>query len=93
MLSEFDVDFPSSTANCILLIFDHPKNEAFKIAFSNPLIGTFTKLRSFKAFEFSLKEEVGSLKTSTNQLFKIVFERLDNLDEEITPKLPANRKK
>lgn len=57
------------------------------------IMRTFTKLRSFLAMESSLKEEVGSLKTSTNQLFKIVFERLDNLEEQVTPKLPANRKK
>jgi hypothetical protein len=43
--------------------------------------------------EASIKEEVGNLKKNTNQLFKIVFERLDNLDEQITPKIPANRKK
>lgn len=29
----------------------------------------------------------------TTQLFKIVFEKLDNLEEQVTPKLPANRKK
>ncbi len=51
------------------------------------------KLRSFLAMEASIKEEVGNLKKNTNQLFKIVFERLDNLDQQITPKLPANRKK
>ncbi|QDK41584.1 ORF6N domain-containing protein [Bacteriovorax stolpii] len=57
------------------------------------IMRTFTKLRSFLAMESSLKEEVDHLKTSTNQLFKVVFERLDNLEEDITPKLPANRKK
>lgn len=41
----------------------------------------------------SLKDEVGKLRNGTNQLFKIVFERLDNLEDQITPKLPANRKK
>jgi hypothetical protein len=53
----------------------------------------FTKLRSFLAMESSIREEVGYLKKNTNQLFKIVFERLDNLDEQIAPKLPTNRKK
>ena len=43
--------------------------------------------------ESFIKEEVGNLKKNTNQLFKIVFERLDNLDEQITPQLPTNRKK
>ncbi|MDD4974626.1 MAG: ORF6N domain-containing protein [Bacteriovorax sp.] len=57
------------------------------------IMRTFTKLRSFLAMESTLKEEVGKLKDGTNQLFKIVFERLDNLEDQVTPKLPANRKK
>jgi ORF6N domain len=57
------------------------------------IMRTFTKLRSFRAIDSSLKKEIGNLKNNTNQLFKIVFERLDNLEEQITPKLPANRKK
>jgi hypothetical protein len=39
------------------------------------------------------KDDVGQLKKNTNHLFKIVFEKLDNLEEQVTPKLPANRKK
>lgn len=57
------------------------------------IMRTFTKLRSFLVMDISLNEEVGKLKDGTNQLFKIVFERLDNLEDQITPRLPANRKK
>ncbi len=57
------------------------------------IMRTFTKLRSFWAMDLSLKEEVGKFKDGTSQLFKIVFERLDNLEDQIAPKLPANRKK
>lgn len=57
------------------------------------IMRTFTKLRSFLAMDSSLEEDIGKLKNGTNQLFKIVFERLDNLEEQITPKLPTNRKK
>jgi hypothetical protein len=53
----------------------------------------FTKLRSFFAMESSLKDEMGQLKKETGQLFRIVFEKLDNLETQITPKLPGNRKK
>jgi len=53
----------------------------------------FTRLRSFMAMESTLKAEVGKLKKETNQLFKIVFEKLDTLEDQITPKLPQNRKK
>lgn len=41
----------------------------------------------------SFKDDIGKLKVGTNQLFKIVFERLDNLEDQITPALPTNRKK
>lgn len=57
------------------------------------IMRTFTKLRSFLAMESAQKEDVESLKKNTNQLFKIVFERLDDLEDKITPKLPANRKR
>ena len=57
------------------------------------IMRTFTKLRSFMALESSLKNEVGELKTDTKRLFKIVFERLDNIEYQMTPKLPGNRKK
>ena len=43
--------------------------------------------------ESSLKDEVGKLKRDTSHLFRIVFEKLDNLEEQITPKLPTHRKK
>lgn len=57
------------------------------------IMRTFTKLRSFLAMESSLTKEVGGLKENTNYLFKVVFEKLDNLEGLITPKLPAYRKK
>ncbi len=57
------------------------------------IMRTFTKLRSFLAMESSLKDEIGQLKKNTGQLFRIVFEKLDNLEEQITPKLPTHRKK
>lgn len=57
------------------------------------IMRTFTRLRSFLSMGTLIKEEVSSLKKNTNQLFKIVFERLDTLEDQITPKLPTNRKK
>jgi len=57
------------------------------------IMRTFTKLRSFLAME-------NSSETKTSQLFKVVFEKLDEVDRrvnhlevEITPKLPRHRKK
>lgn len=57
------------------------------------IMRTFTKLRSFLAMENSITSEVDKLKQNTHQLFKVVFERLDDIDEEISPKLSPNRRK
>lgn len=68
-------------------------NSKTSIQVNIAIMRTFTKLRSFLAMESSVKNEVGQLKKDTNKIFKIVFERLDDLEEQITPKLPGNRKK
>jgi hypothetical protein len=56
------------------------------------IIRTFVKLRSFLAMEGTLTEKVGRLEKSTNHLFKIVFERLNELEEGL-PAYPNERKK
>lgn len=53
----------------------------------------FTRLRSFLMLERDLTDRVTKLEQGTNQMFKVVFERLDNHEEMVTPKLPGNRKK
>ena len=53
----------------------------------------FTRLRSFLLLEKNLSERVTKLEHGTNQMFKVVFERLDSYEEMVTPKLPGNRKK
>lgn len=56
------------------------------------IIRTFIKLRSYLAMENSLNEKMKNLEQGTNKLFKVVFERLDAI-EETTPVLTPNRKK
>ena len=56
------------------------------------IMRTFIKLRSFLAMESSLAERVGKLEKSTNHLFKVVFERLDGLEEGL-PDHPKDRKR
>jgi hypothetical protein len=34
-----------------------------------------------------------NLEDNTNKIFKIVFERLDEIEVMVTPRLPPNRKK
>jgi len=53
----------------------------------------FTRLRSFLMLEKNLSERVTKLEQGTNQMFKVVFERLDNYEEMVAPRLPGNRKK
>ena len=65
--------------------------EAIQVNIS--IMRTFTKLRSFLSMDSSLKDEVGQFKKETNQLFKIVFERLDNMEELATPRISPHRKK
>lgn len=55
------------------------------------IIRTFIRLRSFLAME-NLNEKVNRLEDGTNKLFKIVFERLDSI-EDATPVLKPTRKK
>lgn len=48
----------------------------------------FTKLRSFLMMEDNIDRRMDSLEKGTNHLFKVVFERLDDLEE----KLPSHDK-
>ncbi len=48
----------------------------------------FTKLRSFLMMEEGMEKRMDSLEKGTNQLFRVVFERLDDLEE----KLPSHNK-
>lgn len=57
------------------------------------IMRTFIKLRSFLAMESSLERKVNKLEQGTNKLFKVVFERLDSMEEVVETKLPARRKK
>jgi hypothetical protein len=56
------------------------------------IIRTFIRLRSFLAMEDALGQKLNQLELGTNKLFKVVFERLDAI-EEGTPALKPNRKK
>ncbi len=52
----------------------------------------FTKLRSFLMLEKENSKKIGSLERGTNQLFKVVFERLDDLEERPLSHSKARRK-
>jgi len=69
-------------------ILNSPRAIAVNIA----IMRIFTRLRSFLLLEQVLRNEIKHLKKGTSEIFKIVFERLDDL-EDATPPLKANRKK
>lgn len=52
----------------------------------------FTRLRSFLLLSKELEDKVSSIEENTNKVFKIVFERLDDL-EETRPSLENKRRK
>ena len=57
------------------------------------IMRTFTKLRSFLALESSNSHKINELDKSTNKMFKVVFERLDDLDTQFTSETKKSRKK
>jgi hypothetical protein len=57
------------------------------------IMRTFTKLRSFLLMENEITSRLDKLEDGTNKLFKVVFQRLDEIDDKLTPKLSQNRKK
>lgn len=58
------------------------------------IMRTFIKLRSFLALEDSLPQRVTQLEQGTNKLFKVVFERLNEIEEKNseTVDVPVRRK-
>ncbi len=57
------------------------------------IIRTFTKLRKALVLEKEIMKQINELKSGTNKVFKIVFERMENLEDVVYPKLDTKRKK
>ena len=70
-------------------------NSTRAIQMNIAIMRTFTKLRSFLALESGISERLDKLEKSTNHLFKIVFERLDSVEDNELPKYehPKDRKR
>jgi hypothetical protein len=67
-------------------------NSERAISVNIAIMRIFTTLRSFHMLEKDLTRQIGELKSDTNKIFRIVFERLDGLETGL-PNLPATRKK
>jgi hypothetical protein len=57
------------------------------------IIRIFIKLRSFLVLENPTADKVNSLEKNTTKLFRVVFERLDTIEDIVKPKLSPTRKK
>lgn len=53
----------------------------------------FTELRNFSLLEQKITAHVTQLEVKTSKTFREVFERLDDIDEILIPKVPVKRKK
>lgn len=56
------------------------------------IMRVFTKLRSFYALDEKSSHKVNKLEEDVTQVFKVVFQRLDNLEDKL-PTLDEDRKK
>lgn len=68
-------------------------NSAQAVQVNIAIMRIFTKLRSFLLLEQELRREMTDLKAGQDQLFRVVFERLDGIEEALEPRLPNNRKR
>ena len=57
------------------------------------IIRIFTKLRSFHLLEKNLTDKIDRLEDGVNKIFKVVFERMDVMENVIDTKLPSTKKK
>lgn len=68
-------------------------NSEQAIAVNISIMRIFAKLRSFLLLEREINERMEKLEAETNEVFQVVFERLDAVEKTITPRLSPHRKK
>ncbi|MFP5384696.1 MAG: ORF6N domain-containing protein [Bacteriovoracia bacterium] len=57
------------------------------------IMRTFVRLRSFLAMDNNLTERIDSLEDDVQKLFKVVFQKLDSIEVQISPRLSPDRKR
>jgi hypothetical protein len=68
-------------------------NSEQAISVNISIMRIFAKLRSFLLLEKEINARMHKIETETNEVFQVVFERLDAVEKTIAPRLPPNRKK
>lgn len=84
--------FPFVFSECGIAMLSSVLNSPHAISVNISIMRTFVRLRSFLAMESGLAEKMNKLERNTNHLFKVVFERLDSLEETL-PEHPKDRKR
>lgn len=84
---------PFAFTECGVAMLSSVLNSPRAISVNISIMRTFVKLRSFLSMDNSLVERVSKLEKGTNKIFRVVFERLDDMDEKINPKLSPSRKR
>jgi hypothetical protein len=68
-------------------------NSEQAISVNISIMRIFTKLRSFLLLEKEINDRMDKLEIETNEVFQVVFKRLDTMEKIIVPRLSPNRKK
>jgi hypothetical protein len=68
-------------------------NSEQAISFNISIMRIFAKLRSFLLLEKGLNDRMDRLESGTNKVFKVIFERLDSIEEIVDFKVPTKRKR
>lgn len=84
--------FPFVFSECGVAMLSSVLSSPRAISVNISIMRTFVRLRSFLAMESGLTEKMDKLERNTNHLFKIVFERLDSLEDTL-PEHPKDRKR
>ena len=67
-------------------------NSEIAVSVNISIVRTFIKMRHLLASDESLTDRIGKIEEGTDNLFRIVFERLDNVEKDI-PLLRKDRKR
>lgn len=68
-------------------------NSEQAISVNISIMRIFAKLRSFLLLEKEINDRMDKLEVETNEVFQVVFKRLDAMEKIIVPRLSPNRKK
>lgn len=67
-------------------------SSAQAIQINMAIMRIFTRLRSFNMLNEPLNSRLTNLEEGSEKLFKVVFERLDSIEEIITPEIPRRKR-